>query len=101
MKDGLGDLLLRRSAAATVEGLQHAACTGALLEGQSGVGWHGTAVECGEEPVNGSQPVEAVEVKRYERRVRPRLQAISSSEELKVLAIFEPEADVGAAAGGQ
>ncbi len=59
-----GDVTMTGAAHVTVHGLQHAAGTLELLAGQSGVGRYGAAMQRAQQPRDGLDPAEAVEIER-------------------------------------
>ena len=65
LEENLSDLLLGRASSGSVEGPEHSAMAVALLTCQARVGRNGTAMQGREETLNGFDPVEALNSKRY------------------------------------
>ncbi len=66
IEENLSDFLLGRASSGAVESPEHSAMAVALLTCQARVGRNGTAMQGREETLNGFDPVEALNSKRYD-----------------------------------
>ena len=77
------NVLLGCTVSCTVDSAQHAFCAGALLVRYPGVGRDGAAMNLREQTMNGLEPVETIDVERYDGHDGRR----ASREQLNPLAI--------------
>lgn len=100
-EDDLGDLLLGRSGAISVNCLQHAPRAGQLLTREARVGWNGAAVKGGQQPSNGFHAVEPLHAKwdhRYERLLG---RSVAGKRQVQSLAVSQIVQEVKAVFGRQ
>jgi len=95
-EENLGDFLLGRAVAVTVECLQHAARPRSLLPGQSGICWNGTPVKRREKAADGLDAIKAIDAEWNERGNRRSADIDAVSQHLNMLSVAKVVEEVDA-----
>ena len=98
-EDDLGDLLLGRSGAISIDCLQHAPRAGQLLTREARVGWNGAAVKRGKQPSNGFHTIEPLHAEwdhRYESLLG---RSVAGKRQMQALAVSQIMQDMRAVFG--